>query len=89
MNANMNAYPEGRWTRRQASVRSRAKTQRMPLFVQPAAGILKAPLRDLFWGIPESQLLDEARQRVENVIAAALRGGPAGEPTAQQEFSPV
>jgi|KBSSwiStaDraftv2_1062776.scaffolds.fasta_scaffold623382_2 hypothetical protein len=36
------------------------------------AEILRAPLRELFWGWPESTLVEEARERVDRVIAAAL-----------------
>jgi hypothetical protein len=28
-------------------------------------------LKELFWGLPESRLLEEAKLRIENVMAAA------------------
>jgi hypothetical protein len=65
-------YPNGRWTPKEDSIRGAVKTQRIPLFAQPAASLLKTPLRELFWGLPESNLLEEARQRVESVMAIAL-----------------
>jgi hypothetical protein len=49
--------------------------------MQPAASLLKAPLRDLFWGLPDSNLLEEARQRVEGAIASALARDPVAPAT--------
>ena len=69
-------YPNGRWTTRENHIRNAALAQRIPLFAQPAAALLRAPLRELFWGLPESSLLEEARQRVETVVAIALAKAP-------------
>jgi hypothetical protein len=77
-------YPNGRWTPRGDSIRGAVQIQRIPLFAQPAASLLKAPLRELFWGLPESNLLEEARQRVESVVAIALS---KNESLGQAEFA--
>jgi hypothetical protein len=76
-----NPYPRGRWTTSENSNHSAATSQRVPLFMQPAASLLKAPLRDLFWGLPDSNLLEEARQRVEGAIASALARDPVAPAT--------
>jgi hypothetical protein len=65
-------YPNGRWTPNQDSIRVAAHSQRIPLFAHPAGMLLQVPLRNLFWGLPESKLVEEARQRVEKVVALAL-----------------
>ena len=64
-------YPNGRWTPNQDSIRVAAQSQRIPLFAKPGMR-LQVRLRDLFWGLPESKLVEEARQRVEMVVALAL-----------------
>ena len=86
---NDNPYPNGRWTPREDSIRNAVKAQPIPLFAQPAADLLKTPLRDLFWGLPESNLLEEARQRVENVLSIALAGKATHGAVSQREFALV
>jgi len=71
---NMNPYPLGRWTTANAVKSQSAMT--------PASHLLKAPLRELFWGIPESRLLDEAKARIDSLLATALSGGPGQPPLA-------
>jgi hypothetical protein len=64
--ANDNPFPSGRWTSKTAAPAPNA-------FSLPAAAeILSAPLRELFWGLPESSLVEEARARVDRAVAAAL-----------------
>jgi len=82
-----NPYPQGRWTPKADPILSTAKSQRVPLFAQPASTLLNAPLRELFWCLPESRLLEEARQRVEAVVVAALARQPAPELKLQREFA--
>lgn len=84
---NDNPYPKGRWTSQEDSIRNSVKNQRIPLFAQPAAALLKSPLRELFWGLPESNLIEEARQRVESVVAMALARDAASFTVHQQEFA--
>ena len=79
MGMSNNPYPNGRWTPQRDSIRSAMNTQPLPLFA------LKTPLRDLFWGLPDSNLLEEARQRVENVLSMALAGKTPNQP----EFAPA
>ena len=83
MGMNDNPYPNGRWTPQRDSIRNAVQHQTLPLFAQPATALLKAPLRELFWGLPDSNLLEEARQRVENVLSVAL----ARKAPNQQEFA--
>ena len=76
-------YPRGRWT----AASEPAKSQRVPLFSESAAALIKAPLRELFWGLPESGVLEEARQRVEATIAAALARTPSLEAPAAVQLA--
>ena len=67
---NTNPYPQGRWTQLVASAAS--KKSRNRLMSESVSSLVEAPLRELFWGLPESRLLDEAKQRIENVVNAAM-----------------
>ena len=39
----------------------------------PLANLVKAPLRELFWGLPESSLLEEAKARIEAALDLAAQ----------------
>jgi hypothetical protein len=67
---NTNPYPQGRWTQLVANAAS--KKSRNRLMSESVSSLVEAPLRELFWGLPESRLLDEAKQRIENVVNAAM-----------------
>ena len=67
---NPNPYPQGRWTQLVANAAS--KKSRNRLMSESVSSLVEAPLRELFWGVPESRLLDEAKQRIENVVNAAM-----------------
>jgi len=67
---NTNPYPQGRWTQLVANAAS--KKTRNRLMSESVSSLVEAPLRELFWGLPESRLLDEAKQRIENVVNAAM-----------------
>ena len=66
---NPNPYPQGRWTQCVATAARRKPRHRLPS--EPVASLIGAPLRELFWGIPESRLLEEAKLRIEHVVASA------------------
>ena len=67
---NPNPYPQGRWTQLVANAAS--KKSRNRLMSESLSSLVEAPLRELFWGLPESRLLDEAKQRIEKVMNAAM-----------------
>ena len=67
---NTNPYPQGRWTQLVANAAS--KKSRNRLMSESVSSLVEAPLRELFWGLPESRLLDEAKQRIENAVNAAM-----------------
>ena len=67
---NPNPYPQGRWTQLVANAAS--KKSRNRLMSESVSSLVEAPLRELFWGLPESRLLDEAKQRIEKVMNAAM-----------------
>jgi hypothetical protein len=71
-NENNNPYPEGRWTSHPVAAPASTSTPRIARYARPAAELIGPPLRELFWGSPESSLLQEARDRVERVLDAAL-----------------
>ena len=39
---------------------------------ESVSSLVEAPLRELFWGLPESRLLDDAKQRIETAMNAAM-----------------
>jgi hypothetical protein len=71
-NENNNPYPQGRWTSNPVVTPAASENQRISRYARPAAELIGPPLRELFWGLPESSLLQDARDRVERVLDAAL-----------------
>lgn len=67
---NPNPYPQGRWTQFVATAASRKSRNR--LMSEPVSSLVEAPLKELFWGLPESRLLEEAKLRIENAVSAAM-----------------
>src|SRR5690349_324920 len=53
---NTNPYPRGRWTELTMNVATKKSKNR--LMSEPVAKLIQAPLRELFWGLPESRLLE-------------------------------
>jgi hypothetical protein len=86
MDMNTNPYPQGRWTETSTVTAAKQAGGREPVFISsPAPNPLKTPLRELFWSIPESRLLDEARHRIDSILAATL--APSSADVAQQQFA--
>lgn len=81
---NTNPYPRGRWTELTMTVATKKSKNR--LMPEPVANLLQAPLKELFWGLPESRLLEEAKLRIEGAINSALAATPVGEIEIQQEL---
>ena len=81
---NTNPYPRGRWTELTMSVATKKSKNR--LMSEPIANLLQAPLRELFWGLPESRLLEEAKIRIEGAINSALAAEPQLSFELQQEL---
>ena len=71
---NTNPYPRGRWT--ELTMNVAAKKSKNRLMSEPVAKLIQAPLRELFWGLPESRLLEEAKIRIEGAINSALAAQP-------------
>jgi len=71
---NPNPYPRGRWTELTMTVATKKSKNR--LMSEPVSKLLQAPLRELFWGLPESRLLEEAKIRIEGAINTALAAEP-------------
>jgi hypothetical protein len=69
---NPNPYPQGRWTQVVANAATR-KSSRNRLMPESVASLVEAPLKELFWGIPESRLVEEASQRLDLALGAAAR----------------
>ena len=67
---NPNPYPQGRWTQFGATAASRKSRNR--LMSEPVSSLVEAPLKELFWGLPESRLLEEAKLRIESAVTAAM-----------------
>jgi len=82
---NPNPYPQGRWT--QMVVNAATRKSRNRLMAEPVARLVEAPLRELFWGLPESRLLDEAKERIENAINAAMSLEPLAGVETQPELA--
>jgi hypothetical protein len=87
---NEHPYPLGRWTtvKTESSARLVASPSeaRAPSLPEAGASLRSSPLRDLFWGPPESQLLEEARRRVEQALASALAREPKATGLMPREF---
>jgi hypothetical protein len=58
----INPFPRGRWTSSVKAVR-----QQLP----PLTGVLEAPLRELFWTPPETSMVEDATQRIANLLQSA------------------
>ena len=69
---NPNPYPQGRWTQVVASAAKARKCARNRLMSESVASLVEAPLHELFWGIPESRLVEEASRRLQSVLDAAV-----------------
>lgn len=69
---NPNPYPQGRWTQVVASAANARKCARNRLMPESVASLVEAPLRELFWGIPESRLVEEATRRLQVALDAAV-----------------
>ena len=81
---NTHPYPRGRWTELTMAVATKKSKNR--LMSEPVAKLLQAPLRELFWGLPESRLLEEAKIRIESAINSALAAEPQLSFELQQEL---
>lgn len=81
---NTNPYPRGRWT--ELTMNVAAKKSKNRLMSEPVAKLIQAPLRELFWGLPESRLLEEAKIRIEGAINSALAAQPQLSFELQQEL---
>jgi hypothetical protein len=58
--ASPNRFPRGRWTATVASMRTPALD-----------GLVEAPLRELFWSPPQTSMLEEATERISDLLAVA------------------
>jgi hypothetical protein len=85
---NANPYPQGRWTPIGGSALSTSTSEQPRLLTQAPVSLclLNAPLRELFWALPDSNMLEEARQRVDDVVAAALAPKQNAALTVRHEF---
>ena len=84
---NTNPYPRGRWTELTVAVaKKKSKNRLMP---EPVSNLLQAPLRELFWGLPESRLLEEAKIRIEGAIKSALAAEPLPSLEVQQDLPAI
>ena len=81
---NTNPYPRGRWTELTVAVATKKSKNR--LMSEPVSKLLQAPLRELFWGLPESRLLEEAKIRIEGALNSALVAEPLPSFEMQQEL---
>lgn len=81
---NTNPYPRGRWT--ELTVAVAIKKSKNRLVSEPVSKLLQAPLRELFWGLPESRLLEEAKLRIEGALNSALTAEPLPSFEAQQDL---
>jgi hypothetical protein len=61
MPTSSNRFPRGRWTATVASMRT----------PPPLDSLVEAPLRELFWSPPQTSMLEEATERISNLLTAA------------------
>jgi hypothetical protein len=68
---NPNPYPAGRWTTSPRSARTTKNRRGFRIQSESVTALRQAPLRELFWAAEESSLVDDARARIEAVLANA------------------
>jgi hypothetical protein len=55
----------------------------------PLASLVKAPLKELFWGLPESSLANDAQQRIEAMLSNAAASVSEGPSSALAQLCPI
>jgi hypothetical protein len=53
----------------------------------PISKLVEAPLKELFWGLPESSLANDAQQRIEAMLLQAAAAVSAPEIIMEEELS--
>jgi hypothetical protein len=68
---NPNPYPAGRWTSSGGDARATKSRRGVRIQSESVAALRQARLRELFWAAEDSSLVDDARARIEALLAKA------------------